>query len=255
MTPISAVIITFNEERNILRCIKSLQGIVEEIIVLDSFSTDRTQAICEDLAKELPIRFYQKKWIGYSQNKNYLNSLATHDYLFSIDADEAVDAELKNAIIREKTDGLRGTYAINRLTNYCGRWIKHSGWYPDIKTRIFANSNAKWSGEYVHETLEFKQNNEEKLLKGHLLHYSYYSFVEHRARADKYSALTAIKMNADGKKASFLKPYLSALIRFLSMYLFSAGFLDGKMGYKIAVISAQSNVFKYQELRKLNKLK
>lgn len=255
MTPISAVIITFNEERNILRCIESLRGIADEIIVLDSFSSDRTQEICETLAKDLPVRFYQKEWIGYSQNKNYLNSLATHDYLLSIDADEAVDEELKNAIIREKTKGLSGTYALNRLTNYCGKWIKHSGWYPDIKTRIFSNSNAEWSGEYVHETLEFKQKTEEKVLEGHLLHYSYYSFVEHRARADKYSALTAIKMNANGKKASFLKPYLSALVRFLSMYLFSAGFLDGKMGYKIAVISAQSNVFKYKELRRLNKQK
>lgn len=255
MTPITAVIITFNEERNILRCIESLRGIADEIIVLDSFSTDKTQEICESLAQEMNLRFYKKEWIGYSHNKNYLNSLATHDYLFSIDADEAVDETLRAAILREKTKGLRGTYSVNRLTNYCGKWIKHSGWYPDIKIRIFARSNAEWSGEYVHETLEFKQKTDDKLLEGHLFHYSYYSFAEHRARADKYSALTAIKMNANGKKASFLKPYLSALVRFLSMYLFSAGFLDGKMGYKIAVISAQSNVFKYQELRKLNKLK
>lgn len=255
MTPITAVIITFNEERNIRRCIESLRGVADEIIVLDSFSSDRTQAICEDLAQVLPVRFYQKKWIGYSQNKNHLNSLATHDYLLSIDADEALDDVLKTAIIREKTAGLHGTYALNRMTNYCGKWIKHSGWYPDVKTRIFSNSNSEWSGEYVHETLEFKKQTEEKLLEGHLLHYSYYSFAEHRARADKYSALTAIKMSANGKKASFLKPYLSALVRFISMYLFSAGFLDGKMGFKIAVISAQSNVFKYKELRRLNKQK
>ncbi len=255
MTPISAVIITLNEERNILRCIESLRGVVDEIIVLDSFSSDGTKEICENLAKTLPLRFYQKKWIGYTQNKNYLNSLATHDFLLSIDADEALDSELKNAIIQEKTVGLEGTYALNRLTNYCGRWIKHSGWYPDIKTRIFSRANAEWDGEYVHETLKFKHQTEDKILAGHLLHYSYYSFAEHRARADKYSALTAIKMSAKGKSASTLKPYLSALVRFISMYLFSAGFLDGKMGFKIAVISAQSNVFKYKELRRLNQLK
>ncbi len=255
MTPITAVIITFNEERNILRCIESLRDVADEIIVLDSFSNDRTKAICEDLAKVLPVHFYQKEWVGYSQNKNYLNSLATHDYLLSIDADEALDGELKDAIVQEKNKGLHGTYALNRLTNYCGKWIKHSGWYPDVKTRIFSRSNAEWNGEYVHETLEFKQQTEDILLKGHLLHYSYYSFAEHRARADKYSVLTAIKMHADGKKASFVKPYLSALVRFLSMYIFSTGFLDGKMGYKIAIISAQSNVFKYKELRRLNKQK
>lgn len=253
MTSLSAVIITFNEERNIERCIRSLGKVADDIVVLDSFSQDKTQTICEQLTAEFPVRFFQKEWINYSVNKNHLNKLAKYDYLLSIDADEALDEQLEKEILQRKQGGLSGAYRVNRLTNYCGKWIKHSGWYPDIKTRIFSRKDAEWAGEYVHETLEFKKSVTEQLLPGHLLHYSYYSGEDHRSRADRYSALTAKKMHAKGKKASLLKPYLSALARFVSMYIFKLGILDGVMGFRIARISAASNIFKYKELRRLNK--
>lgn len=248
---ISAVIITLNEERNIARCIESLGDIAEEIIVLDSFSTDKTEEIC----KEYDVKFVQRKWEGYAASKNYLNGLAQFDYILSLDADEALDAELRSEILQVKSKPNPQLYQVNRLTNYCGKWIRHSGWYPDIKTRLFPKENSYWDGEYVHEELVTPDDLETTLLNGHLEHYSYYSFEDHRARADKYSRLTAQKMNAKGKTASFLKPYLSAVVRFISMYIFKAGFLDGRMGFKIAQISAQSNVFKYKELRRLNRLK
>lgn len=248
---ISAVIITLNEERNIARCIESLGDIAEEIIVLDSFSTDKTKEIC----KEYDVKFVQRKWEGYAASKNYLNGLAQFDYILSLDADEALDAELRSEILQVKSRPNPQLYQVNRLTNYCGKWIRHSGWYPDIKTRLFPKENSYWDGEYVHEELVTPDDLETILLNGHLEHYSYYSFEDHRARADKYSRLTAQKMNAKGKTASFLKPYLSAVVRFISMYIFKAGFLDGRMGFKIAQISAQSNVFKYKELRRLNRLK
>lgn len=248
---ISAVIITLNEERNIARCIESLGDIAEEIIVLDSFSTDKTEEIC----KEYDVKFVQRKWEGYAASKNYLNGLAQFDYILSLDADEALDAELRSEILQVKSKPNPQLYQVNRLTNYCGKWIRHSGWYPDIKTRLFPKENSYWDGEYVHEELVTPDDLETILLNGHLEHYSYYSFEDHRARADKYSRLTAQKMNAKGKTASFLKPYLSAVVRFISMYIFKAGFLDGRMGFKIAQISAQSNVFKYKELRRLNRLK
>jgi glycosyltransferase involved in cell wall biosynthesis len=246
---ISATIITLNEERNIERCIRSLIPAADEIIVLDSFSNDRTETIC----KELNVRFEKRKWEGYSASKNYLNGLAQFDYILSIDADEALDEELQKAIRKIKDEPNPQVYSLNRITNYCGKWIKHSGWYPDIKVRLFPKDGSRWTGEFVHEELEYPKNLEVIQLKGHLEHYSYYNFVEHRERADKYSVLTAKKMNKAGKKASIAKPWLSGFGRFVSMYLIKGGFLDGYMGFKIAQISAQSNVFKYKELRRLNK--
>ncbi len=245
---ISATIITLNEERNIERCIRSLQGVADEIIVLDSFSKDRTEEICEQFG----VRFEKRKWEGYSESKNYLNSLAEYEYILSLDADEALDDQLRAAILAIKETSSPQVYSVNRLTNYCGKWIKHSGWYPDVKVRLFPAKGSSWDGAVVHEELLFPKDLKVIQLAGHLEHYSYYSFKGHRERADKYSALTAKKMHQKGKKASLLKPYISALGRFVSMYLIKAGFLDGRMGFKIAWISAQSNVFKYKELRRLN---
>lgn len=237
-----------NEEDNIERCVRSLIGVADEIVILDSLSTDRTAEICS----KLPVIFHQKAWMGYAQSKNYLNSLTTNEYILSIDADEVLSDELRESILREKEQGFHGAYSVNRLTNYLGQWIYHSGWYPDIKVRLFPKSICQWDGMYVHETLEMKQPLEVNMLNGHLEHYSYKSFEDHRARADKYSILTAQKMAAQGKKASALKPYLSAFGRFVAMYIIKGGFLDGKMGYKIAQISAQSNILKYKELRRIN---
>ena len=246
---ISATVITLNEERNIARCITSLKKLADEIIVLDSNSTDRTR----EIATEQGAIVHTRDWEGYSKSKNYLNNLAKYEYILSLDADEAIDAELEDIILREKHKGLSGAYSVNRLTNYCGKWIRHSGWYPDRKVRLFPKVGTQWTGEYVHEELELSSGVEVQDLGGHVEHYSYYSYKEHRERADKYSALTAKKMHAKGKKAHALKPALSAIGRFISMYIFKLGFLDGKMGWKIATISAASNVFKYKELRRLNR--
>ena len=156
-------------------------------------------------------------------------------------------------ILKYKQEGFHGIYVLNRLTNYCGTWIRHSSWYPDKKVRIFDKSIAKWVGAFVHEELVFSETVIETLIKGHLHHYSYHSHTEHRSRADKYSLLTAQKMNLMGEKASFLKPFYSSAFRFFSMYFIRAGFLDGSAGFQIALISARSNVLKYKTLRKLNK--
>lgn len=248
MNKLSVVIITFNEARNIERAILSVKNIADEIIVVDSFSTDETPNIC----KVHNVNFHQRKWTGYSDQKNYANSLAQFDNVFSLDADEAVDSDLEKEILTLKKNGFNSLYIVNRLVNYCGKWIKHSTWYPDKKIRIFPKSIANWEGEFVHEELKFSKAIQEVELKGHLEHYTYYNFIEHRKRADKYSFLTAQKMHKNGKKASAFKPYLSAFARFISMYIIHFGFLDGFMGFKIAQISAQSNIVKYKELRRLN---
>lgn len=248
MEKLSVVIITLNEERNIARAINSVKALADEIIVVDCFSTDKTKQICEDLN----VSFHQRNWTGYSDQKNFANNLAQFNYIFSLDADEEVDEELKKDILKHKKSGFNGVYIVNRLVNYCGKWIKHSSWYPDKKIRIFPKSMAQWEGEFVHETLEVDNSIQQTELKGHLNHYTYYNFKEHRERADKYSYLTAKKMHQQGKKANVLKPYLSAFARFTSMYFIKLGFLDGYMGFKIAQISAQSNIVKYKELRRLN---
>lgn len=247
---ISATIITYNEERNIERCIRSLVDVADEIIVLDSFSTDRTEEIC----KARNVRFEQRKWEGYAASKNYLNSLASHEYILSIDADEAPDEELKNQILQLKTAENKKNYiySVNRLTNYCGKWIYHSGWYPDVKVRLFPKDLCRWEGAFVHEELVCDVELKVVQLKGHLEHYSYYSYKDHRERADRYSILTAQKLHNSGKRVSAIKPAISAFGRFVAMYLIKKGFLDGKMGWKIALISAKSNIVKYKELRRLN---
>lgn len=249
---LSATIITFNEERNIRRCIESLLKVADEIIVLDSNSTDKTEAICSEFSI---VQFHKRAWEGYSASKNHLNSLANHDYILSLDADEALDQELEASIKEVKEIDSPQLYSLNRMTNYCGKWIKHSGWYPDIKTRIFPKEGSYWDGEFVHEELVCPDDLKTIQLKGHLSHYSYYDYKDHRSRADKYSTLTAMKMHQKGKSASILKPYFSGLARFVGMYFIKAGFLDGFSGFKIAQISAQSNVFKYKELRRLNNAK
>lgn len=249
MHQLTVVIITKNEERNIGRALDSVSKIADEIIVVDSYSTDQTKAICEKKG----AHFVQTEWKGYSATKNFANGLAKSDYIFSLDADEALDKELEKSILTEKSKGFSGIYSVNRLTNYCGKWIYHSGWYPDKKVRIFPKEKTKWVGEFVHEELDFSERFVTQELPGHLEHYSYYSYTDHRTRADKYSLLTAQKMAAKGKSAGVLKPYISAIGRFISMYIIKRGFLDGKMGWKIATISAQSNIVKYKELRRLSK--
>ncbi|MFK8036647.1 MAG: glycosyltransferase family 2 protein [Crocinitomicaceae bacterium] len=248
MQPLSVVIITFNEARNIERAIKSVINISDDIIIVDSYSTDETKSICQ----KFNVTFIQRKWEGYSQQKNFANSLAKHSYILSLDADESLDNKLENEIQNLKKNGFKGVYVLNRLVNYCGQWIKHSTWYPDKKIRIFPKDTSQWSGQLVHEELEIDQSLEVIELSGHLHHFTYYNYIEHRERADKYSNLTAIKMHQAGKKASIFKPYLSAFVRFISMFVIHLGFLDGFKGFKIAQISAYSNIYKYKRLRQLN---
>ncbi|MBD3639098.1 MAG: glycosyltransferase family 2 protein [Crocinitomicaceae bacterium] len=249
MDKLSVVIITLNEERNIARAIDSVLKVADEIIVVDSYSEDRTKEICEHKG----VRFIQRKWEGYAQTKNYANDQAENEWIFSLDADEALDEKMQMAVLKLKQEGFKGVYLVNRLTNYCGKWIKHSTWYPDWKIRIFPKSKTKWVGEYVHEELEFSEEMEEFKLEGHLHHYSYYSYKEHRKRADKYSILTAKKLHQAGRKVGPLRPVISQIGRFITMFFLKLGFLDGWEGFKIAQISAQSNKVKYKELRRLNK--
>jgi glycosyltransferase involved in cell wall biosynthesis len=248
---ISAVIITFNEERNIERCIGSLQSVADEIIVLDSFSTDKTAEICTRLG----VVFIQRKWEGYAASKNFVNQQAKFEYILSLDADEEISEDLRKSLLVLKNSDFTGLGKVNRLTNYCGKWIHHSGWYPDWKIRLFPKDQCQWVGDIVHEELEVPEDIEVIDLNGDLFHYSYVNYEQHRKRADHYSSLTAQKYVNQGKKVGVLSPYLSCLARFFSMYVMKKGFLDGYAGFKIAQISGLSNQFKYKEVRRLNREK
>lgn len=248
---ISAVIITLNEEANISRCLASLQGVADEVIIVDSFSKDKTEEISKSFSF---VRFYQQEWLGYSAQKNYANALATHDTILSIDADEALSEELTKSILQIKQSESESSkvYEISRLTNYCGSWIKHCGWYPDKKIRIFSKSTIKWQGDFVHETLALPENTEIIHLKGDLLHYSYNNTSSHLQQLDRFTTLTAQEAHSKGKRTNLLGLYFRPKWKFLRDYIFKLGFLDGYAGYQVCKLSATATFLKYAKLKELN---
>ena len=243
---ISAVIITKNEEKNIERCLNSIVNVVDEVILLDSNSTDSTVSLAESYEF---VKVYSTEWKGYAETKNYGHSLANNEYILSIDADEALDEALQSSILDLKKNGLECAYSFNRITNYCGKWIRHGGWYPDVKIRIFNKNYGQWKGSHVHETLHVDQ--EVIYLKGHCLHFSINSIDEHVERANKYSSLAAQKLIANDKKGSMIKMIFGPLFKFFSMYLIKGGFKDGYYGDGIASISARSQAWREMKARQL----
>lgn len=237
---ISAVIITKNEERNIGRCLASLEGVADEVIVVDTFSEDKTIEICEQYG----ARVIGKEWLGYSATKNFANEQASHEYILSLDADEALSESLRDSILEVKPK-MNGVYSFNRLAFYCGKPIKHAGWYPDRKIRLFPQGGASWEGAYVHEELVPKAGLTETWLSGDLLHYTYYTVGEHRERARRYASLASEKLRSKGKGTLILKGVFSPAWRFIQMYFIRLGLLDGWRGFRISAITAREVSWKY----------
>ena len=250
MEKITAVIITQDEERNIGRCLASLQGVADEIVVVDSGSTDRTEAICA----EHGVRFERHPWAGYSEQKNYANSLATSPWILSIDADEALSPALRERLLKIKEEGLdRGTvYSFNRLTNYCGRWIRHCGWYPDVCARMWRNDGSvRWDG-VVHEQLHIGGPTPVcRRIDGDLLHYSYRSVSDHLQRMARYAPLGAEKALSEGKRCGVASLWFRPLWTFLRVYIFKGGFRDGVAGFVVARLSATYTLVKYATLYRM----
>jgi len=249
MIQISAVIITFNEERNISRCLDSVKDVADEIFVLDSFSTDRTAELC----KRNGVRFEQHAFEGYIEQKNRAADMASHHFLLSLDADEALSSELKDAIMKIKNNPVCDGYEMNRLTNYCGKWIRHSGWYPDKKLRLFDRRKGKWGGMNPHDKYEMQEGVSIGFLEGDLLHYSYYTVSQHRIQALRFSELAAKALFAKGKKSSLLKMMYKPAARFIKAFFLQLGFLDGGAGLTIAYISASASYKRYKLLYNLQK--
>jgi len=245
MIKLSAVIIVFNEEKNIERCLASLDGIADEIIIVDSHSTDKTLEIAQKYTKQI----YQQEFLGYAEQKNFANSLCNFDHIISLDADEVISEKLKNEIVDIKHNFSADAYALNRLTNYAGIWVHHCGWYPDKKIRIFKKDKAHWAGPRLHETLEVNSNNI-KSLSADLLHYSFHSVQDHLLQIEKFTNISSKELFDKGIKSNFYYLYIKPMIRFLTDYIVKLGVLDGVTGFIICKNSAYAAYLKYYKLKK-----
>lgn len=249
MNKISAVIITYNEEINIGRCLESLQGLANEIVVVDSFSTDKTEEICQGYG----VRFIKHPFEGYMEQKNWAAAQATYDHLLSLDADEALSEQLKSSILEVKINWRHDGYSFNRLTNYCGQWIRHLGWYPDRKLRLWDRRKGTWQGKGLHERFVMYADTTTAFINGDLFHYSYYSIRGHIDQVNKFTDIGAATALKNGKRASILMIVLNPLWKFFRDYIVKLGFLDGYYGLVISVISAQATFLKYVKMRELIK--
>jgi glycosyltransferase involved in cell wall biosynthesis len=245
---ITGVIITFNEERNIERCITSLKNVCDEIIVLDSFSTDQTEAIC----RALHVKFLQHAFDGHIQQKNRALQLAETEWVLSLDADEALTDELSDSILKVKQNPSGEAYAFNRLTNYCGHWVKHCGWYPDTKIRLVKKDGAQWTGVNPHDRLERIDQGKVETLTGDLLHYSYYTKEDHFKQIEYFGNIASKELFDQGKNISLAMLYVKVGNQFIKSFLIKLGMLDGKTGFLISIRSAYATYVKYRKLRMLN---
>ena len=248
MVQLSVVIITYNEERNIARCIDSVITVADDIVVIDSFSSDKTEEICRSKG----ARFIQHKFEGHIEQKNWAITQAKYPYVLSLDADEALSEQLQHSITEVKNNWKCDGYFMCRLTNYCGQWIHHTGWYPDRKLRLWDSRKGKWGGINPHDEFELSDKSSTTAsLKGDILHYSYYSVEEHFKKIDYFTDIASKALFNEGKKASFAKRFISPIAAFFGDYIIKLGFLDGYYGY---VISKSSAVATFQKYKKLNRL-
>jgi glycosyltransferase involved in cell wall biosynthesis len=247
---ISAIIITFNEASSIERCLSSLDGIADEIIVVDSFSDDST----EDLCMKYNARFVKHEFTGFMDQKNFSLTLASFKYILSLDADEAISPELNASLAKIKNNLVSDGYLFNRRNNFCGQWMRHSAWYPDKQLRLFNKEMGKWGTNNVHETFRMVAGSKITRLKGDLLHWSCNSVDDFSAKIRSYSDIAAKEFFKIGKKTTVLTPSIHYIWRLFLTYILHLGFLDGRNGWIVCSLGAKSSYLKYLWLRKLRHL-
>jgi len=250
MIKLSGVIITYNEEKNIEKCLKSLVPVVDEIIVVDSFSTDNTKTIC----LKYGVIFIEQSFLGYIEQKNFALTKANNNYIVSLDGDEVLSEKLQKSILKIKDNWKFSGYYCNRLNNFCGQWIKHSDWYPNKKMRVFDRRKAEWQGINPHDTIVLYRKGEKPgYLDGDILHWTYQSYSEFNLKTETFSSISSKAYYTLGKKAPIWKIILNPTWAFLKAYFFRLGFLDGLNGFVICIQTANITFLKYSKLRELIK--
>jgi glycosyltransferase involved in cell wall biosynthesis len=247
---LSVAIITFNEEKNIARCLESVKKVADEIVVVDSLSADKTKSICESFG----VRFIEQPFLGYIEQKNFALAQTSNDFVLSLDADEALSPELEASILQEKQRGfVSDAYSMNRRSWYCDKWIWHGNWYPDRKIRLLNKNKGQWSGTNPHDRIEMKGGSVVQHLKGDILHYTYYSIDEHIRQGNKFSGIAADAMFQKGVRSSWIKICWNPFYAFVSCYIIKLGLLDGFYGYIIAKQTAYQTFLKYIKLMQLQR--
>lgn len=242
---LSVAIITYNEEQNIERCVRSVQPVADEIVVVDSFSTDRTKEICQSLE----VRVIEHPFEGYIEQKNFALDQVHSEYVLSLDADEELSEALQRSIIQFKKEGQAHACKFNRLTNYCGQWIRHCGWYPDTKLRLWKRVEGRWGGINPHDSVQLSSLTSVVWLPGDLLHHSFNTIADHANTANRFSEVAAREAVNRGRKVNLLvHVILNPVFTFIKKYVFQQGFRDGYYGWVISILSSYANFLKYSKI-------
>ena len=248
MPTLSVILITRNEESNLDDCLASLDGIAQQIVVVDSNSTDGTLEIANRYGA---LMAYPSDWPGFGPQKNRALDLATCDWVLSLDADERLTPALKSEILTAINHSAQiDCFAIPRLSWYCGRFIRHSGWSPDYVDRLFRRGAARFSDDLVHERLT--PNGTVAKLKNPMLHYSFMNYAQVLDKLNRYSTASAEQAFAKGKTSNPLKAVLHSMWAFVRTYILRAGFLDGPQGFALAMSNAHGTYYRYMKLWQLN---
>jgi glycosyltransferase involved in cell wall biosynthesis len=247
MQPVSAAIITLNEQHNIAGALESVSW-ADEIIIVDSGSQDRTLEICRGFTDKI----FRREWTGFVDQKNYAVAKASNDWILSLDADERVSPELREEIREEMRSGFRNDgYSIPRKARFMGRWILHGDWYPDCQVRLFDRRKGKWRGGRVHESVTVAGTTGR--MRAEIHHYTYRDFSEYLRKLETYSTLAAMDYSERGRKTAPLMLLAKPLGVFVKAYLLKGGFRDGSAGFVVAVMGAVSVFFKYAKLYEIGK--
>ena len=245
---LSVVIITLNEEKNIGRCLSSVLSIADDIVVVDSFSTDKTKQICIDKN----VRFITHKFEGHIEQKTWALTQAKYNHVLSLDADESLTKELQEELLKIKNNWQHDGYSFNRLTNFCGKWIKHCGWYPDKKLRMWDTSKGAWGGDNPHDKFILEKGATTHHINKDLLHYSFYTVDQHLKQIEYFSDISSKAAYEKGKKSNRFKIFYKSTFKFFRDYVLKLGFLDGYYGYVVCKNSAYAKKLKYTKLQALN---
>lgn len=244
MIKLSVVIITYNEEKNIGRCLKSIKGLADEILVVDSFSEDRTR----EISLKHGARVVKHHFTGHIEQKNWAFGRASFHHILSLDADEVLSDTLKKSIRNTKQNWKYDGYFFNRMNNYCGKWIKHGSWYPDPKLRLIDRRKGQWTGINPHDRFELVSVSKKQRLNGSLLHHSYSSIPEHLKQINRYTEIIATSYFHEGIRSNLLKIIFNPTWKFFRNYFLRLGFLDGFYGFVLNANIAYETFLKYIKL-------